>query len=232
MLKILKIISIIVGYYGQIDRLTSKKYNWMKIYIRIITILLLTIYSININAQEPTFTQFYANPIYLNPAFAGSNKCPRINMNYRNEWPNLSGNYVTYSASYDKFVKSIAGGLGVIATYDQQGRGTINTAMLGLAYSYHQKINRKFSMLFGARAAYFQKSIDPTKLTFNDMIDRYKGFIYPTADKIGDNQVNVQFFNASAGVLGYSKRFLQELQYTTSICLTNHSLKTEFRLKK
>jgi hypothetical protein len=98
-------------------------------------------------------------------------------MNYRNEWPNLSGNYVTYSASYDKFVKSIAGGIGVLATYDQQGKGTINTAMLGLTYSYHQKITRKFSMLFGARAAYFQKSIDPTKLTFNDMIDRYKGFI-------------------------------------------------------
>ena len=55
-------------------------------------------------AQDPTFTQFYANPLYLNPAFAGSNKCPRISMNYRNEWPNLSGNYVTYSASYDKYV--------------------------------------------------------------------------------------------------------------------------------
>jgi type IX secretion system PorP/SprF family membrane protein len=158
-------------------------------------------------SQEPTFTQFYANPIYLNPAFAGSNKCPRINMNYRNEWPNLSGNYVTYSASYDKYAKSINGGIGLLATYDQQGKGTINTAMLGLTYSYHLPVNRKFSLLFGARAAYFQKSLDFTKLTFNDMIDRYKGFIYPTADKIGDNQMNVQFFNASAGVLGYSKRF-------------------------
>jgi type IX secretion system PorP/SprF family membrane protein len=182
--------------------------NWMKIYFKLFTILILTMLINNVNAQEPTFTQFYANPIYLNPAFAGSNKCPRINMNYRNEWPNLSGNYVTYSASYDKFVKSIAGGIGLLATYDQQGKGTINTAMLGLTYSYHLKVNRKFSMLFGARAAYFQKSIDPSKLTFNDMIDRYKGFIYPTNDKIGgSNTNNVQFFNASAGVLGYSKRF-------------------------
>ena len=183
----------------------------MKIYLKIITILFFTLLSHSVISQEPTFTQFYANPIYLNPAFAGSNKCPRINMNYRNEWPNLSGNYVTYSASYDKFVKSIAGGIGVLATYDQQGKGTINTAMLGLTYSYHQKITRKFSMLFGARAAYFQKSIDPTKLTFNDMIDRYKGFIYQTQDKIGDNQVNVQFFNASVGVLGYSKKFFSGL---------------------
>ena len=54
-------------------------------------------------AQDPTFTQFYANPLYLNPAFAGTNQCARFGLNYRNEWPNLSANYVTYSASYDQY---------------------------------------------------------------------------------------------------------------------------------
>lgn len=54
-----------------------------------------------LQAQDLQFTQFYANPLYLNPAFAGSVRCPRICMNYRNQWPNLSGTYVSYSASYD-----------------------------------------------------------------------------------------------------------------------------------
>ncbi len=156
-------------------------------------------------AQDPTFTQFYANPLYLNPAFAGSNKCPRISMNYRNEWPNLSGNYVTYSASYDKYVKNIKGGIGLLATYDQQGRGTISTSMLGLIYSYHLKVNRKFTLLFGARAAYYQKSLDVTKLTFGDMIDPRKGFIYNTGDIL--QNASRQFFNASIGALGFSKNF-------------------------
>ncbi|MFN5910373.1 MAG: type IX secretion system membrane protein PorP/SprF, partial [Bacteroidota bacterium] len=57
-------------------------------------------------AQDPTFTQFYANPLYLNPAFAGSHGCPRFALNYRNEWPSLTGNYVTYSASYDQYFKN------------------------------------------------------------------------------------------------------------------------------
>ena len=162
-------------------------------------------YQQEIYAQDPTFTQFYANPLYLNPAFAGSNKCPRISMNYRNEWPNLSGNYVTYSASYDKYVKSIKGGLGLLATYDQQGRGTINTSMLGLIYSYHLKVNRKFTLLFGARAAYYQKSLDVTKLTFGDMIDPRKGFVLNTGDVL--QNASRQFFNASVGVLGFSKNF-------------------------
>lgn len=158
-----------------------------------------------IYAQDPTFTQFYANPLYLNPAFAGSNKCPRISLNYRNEWPNLSGNYITYSTSYDKYVKNIKGGLGLLATHDQQGKGTISTSMISLIYSYHLKVNRKFTMLFGARAAYYQKSLDVTKLTFGDMIDPRKGFIYNTGDVL--QNASRQFFNASLGVLGFSKNF-------------------------
>ena len=50
--------------------------------------------------QDPIFTQFYANPMYLNPAFAGSRVCPRVALNYRNEWPNISGNFVTTAADY------------------------------------------------------------------------------------------------------------------------------------
>jgi type IX secretion system PorP/SprF family membrane protein len=157
------------------------------------------------SAQDPQFTQFYANPIYLNPAFAGSNACPRLNMNYRNEWPSLSGNYVTYSMSYDNYFKNISGGIGVIALHDQQGQGTIFTSMLGLIYSYHLKVNRKFSMMFGARAAMFNKYLDWDKLTFGDMIDPRRGFIYATGDvPRGGSRY---FFDASAGMVGYSKSF-------------------------
>lgn len=156
-------------------------------------------------AQDPTFTQFYANPIYLNPAFAGSNNCPRFAMNYRNEWPNLSGNYVTTSASYDQYVKNISGGIGILVTNDQQGKGTIQTSMLGLVYSYHVKVTRKFSLMFGARASWYQKTLDWDKLTFGDMIDPRKGFIYSTGDVPRGGKRG--FFDASAGVVGYSKNF-------------------------
>ncbi len=56
--------------------------------------------------QDPIFTQFYSNPIYLNPAFAGSRVCPRFALNYRNEWPNISGNFITTAAAYDQKVES------------------------------------------------------------------------------------------------------------------------------
>ena len=125
-------------------------------------LLLLGLFYISFHsiAQDPTFTQFYANPIYLNPGFAGTTGCPRISLNYRNEWPSLSGNYVTYCASFDTYAKSISGGLGIIAMHDQQGQATIQTSMIGGIYSYNLKINRKFSLMIGVKAAYFQKFLD------------------------------------------------------------------------
>jgi type IX secretion system PorP/SprF family membrane protein len=173
--------------------------------MRNILIILFIGVSFGSSAQDPQFTQFYANPIYLNPAFAGSKICPRFAMNYRNEWPSLTGNYVTYSMSYDQYFKNISGGIGVIATHDQQGQGTIFTSSLGLVYSYHLKVNRKFSMMFGAKAAMTNKFLDWDKLTFGDMIDPRRGFIYQTGDvQRGGSRY---FFDASAGFVGFNKHF-------------------------
>lgn len=155
--------------------------------------------------QDPTFTQFYANPIYLNPALAGSYGCSRFASNYRNEWPGLSGNYVTYSVSYDQYFKSISGGFGVLATHDQQGQGTINTSMLGLVYSYHITFSKKWKGMVGARAAWYQKFLDWDKLTFGDMIDPRRGFIYATGDVPRGGSRG--FFDASVGAVIFNKSF-------------------------
>lgn len=155
--------------------------------------------------QDPTFTQFYANPLYLNPALAGSYGCSRFASNYRNEWPNLSSNYVTYSASWDSYFSNISGGIGVLATHDQQGSGTISTSMLGLIYSYHLKLGRKWKLQFGARAAWYQKSLDWDKLTFGDMIDPRRGFIYSTGDVPRGGSRG--FFDASGGFVFFNKNF-------------------------
>ncbi|MGB5069767.1 MAG: type IX secretion system membrane protein PorP/SprF [Flavobacteriales bacterium] len=156
-------------------------------------------------AQDPQFTQFYANPLYLNPAFAGTARCPRVSLNYRNQWPALSGTFVTTSASYDQDVRGIMGGLGLLITSDQAGKGTLNTTTVSGIYSYTQAISRKFSLKAGFQATYFQKSLDWNKLTFGDQIDPRRGFIYTTNDvPRGGSIGNADF---SAGLLGYTDIF-------------------------
>lgn len=156
-------------------------------------------------AQDPEFTQFYANPLYLNPAFAGTHRCPRVTLNYRNQWPALSGTFVTSSASYDQHVDALYGGLGLMVVSDQAGKGILTTNRVSGIYSYQAKISRTFSIRFGAEATYFQRSLDWSKLTFGDMIDPRRGFIYETSDIPRGGSVSG--IDIAAGILGFSDNF-------------------------
>lgn len=173
---------------------------------RILTFtFLLTALLQEVKAQDPQFTQFYANPLYLNPAFAGVVRCPRFILNYRNQWPAIPGNYITYSASYDQHIDALNGGIGVLVTNDVAGQGTLNTLNFSGIYSYHLEVNRNFSIKAGFQATYAQRTLDWTKLTFGDQIDSRYGFIYGTKEAFGPNSVN--YVDFSAGLIGYSERF-------------------------
>jgi type IX secretion system PorP/SprF family membrane protein len=162
-------------------------------------------YSGCVCAQDPIFSQFYANPLYLNPAFAGTMRCPRVNLNFRNQWPGIQGTYVTYSASFDRHVDAIQGGLGLIATNDNAGNGVLRTTNISGIYSYLLNVTRTFSLKFGFQATYFQKVIDWSKLNFGDMIDPRRGFVYETNEvQRLKSKSNVDF---SAGILGYSQKY-------------------------
>lgn len=158
-----------------------------------------------VSAQDPSFTQYYANPLYLNPALAGTNKCPRIVLNFRNQWPALSGNFVTTAASYDQYVDAINGGLGFYVMNDNAGRGTLNSFNINGIYSYQLTLSKTFSMVVGFQGTYFQRSLDWSRLTFGDQIDPRRGFIYETQDKQRGGVVdNVDF---SAGTVIFSENF-------------------------
>lgn len=156
-----------------------------------------------LKAQDPQFSQFYANPLYLNPALAGSARCPRVAMNYRNQWPGLTGTFVTYTASYDQYVKAVDGGVGIQVLNDQAGEGTLSTTRVAAQYAYQVNLSRKFAIRAGAEVAYFQRSLDWNKLTFGDMIDPRRGFIYTTNDTPRGGKVSGVDF--SGGIMGYSE---------------------------
>ena len=46
-------------------------------------------------AQDGTFSQYYTNPIFLNPAFVGSAEGMRISMGHRIQWPYIPGQFST-----------------------------------------------------------------------------------------------------------------------------------------
>jgi type IX secretion system PorP/SprF family membrane protein len=159
-------------------------------------------------AQDAEFTQFFASPVYTNPAFAGSSAGGRITMNFRNQWPSLPGSFVTYSAAYDQHFRGIGGGIGIIATGDKAGPGLLTTNSISGIYAYEIRAGRKKDIVFKAsmQASFVHKYIDFSKLTFTDMIEPKSGFKFPTNEPFPASP-NKSFANFSTGFLMYTRTF-------------------------
>lgn len=177
----------------------------MKRFLSSSLVLFLFTLSMSSQAQDPHFSQFYANPLYLNPALAGAEVCPRVALNFRNQWSALSGMYTTYSASYDQHVDALHGGIGFSILHDRAGEGTLNTISPSIFYSYRLELGRRLSAKFGVQATYTQKSIDWNKLTFGDQIDEKYGFVKPTQETFLDPKVD--YLDFSAGAIIYGDRY-------------------------
>ena len=168
-------------------RIVVKKNIMVKRYIILLSALILGSWGL-VNAQDAHFSQFYANSLYLNPAFAGAEKCPKISLNYRNQWPALGPTYVTYSASYDV-----------------QGGGTITTTQISGMYSYTLPVTRRFFVAAGFEASYIMKTIN-WDFVFPNMIHPLYGPIYASLENpdIINNQRN--YVDFSAGLIAFSER--------------------------
>lgn len=174
---------------------------------KILFLLFGALFMLDLHAQDPQFSQFYANPLYLNPAFAGSAGGPRFSLNYRNQWPSISGTFVTYSASYDQHFDGIGGGLGMNVWYDRAGDGILSTVNFSAIYSYQLDVTDEFSIKAGLAASVMQRSIDFDQLKFPDQIDARLGFSLPTNEPLAgvDNTDPIPDF--SAGFIAYTDKY-------------------------
>ncbi len=157
-------------------------------------------------SQDPHFSQFYANPLYLNPAMAGSVICPRLILNFRNQWPSILGTYVTYNASYDQHVHNLNGGIGILVNTDRAGAGILNTTQVSGIYSYRLEVSRNFSINAALQATYFQRSLEWDKLRFPDQFDPKWGPVLNTTETLPD-ELRKSFADFSAGFVGSGEKF-------------------------
>ena len=162
-------------------------------------------------AQDPVFTQFYAAPVQMNPAFTGTTYAPRVALIYRNQWPSLNA-YVTYSASYDQFVENLNSGFGISVMTDDQGQGLIKTNYAKALYSYQVNINREWKAKFGIEAGLTQANYDWDQFIFLDQLDKIDGAVDPTGNlnptnEIRPDQTNLSYFDIGTGLLIYSPYF-------------------------
>jgi len=159
------------------------------------------------NAQDVIYSQFYANPLYLNPALAGAKLDQRITLNYRNQWPSISNGYVTYSAAWDQQFDKISGALGFMANADVGGGGIYNRFSGSGIYSYRLQATRFIVLNAAVEATYMQYKLDWSKLMFGDQINVNSGSSEQTREYV-PSKLNVGNIDLSAGILGGYKESL------------------------
>lgn len=121
-------------------------------------------------AQDFQFTQFYASPMMLNPAFTGLIYEHRFTAAYRNQWPGIKRSFTTYMATYDYNISNLNSGIGGFILQDRSGTSNLVTTLGGINFAYRIKVDKFSELRLGASVAMAQKKVDNTNLVFNDQL--------------------------------------------------------------
>ena len=135
----------------------------MKHNIKLIIFLILSL-STGLKSQEVHFSQFFSAPLYLSPSFAGSTAGTRVAMNYRDQWRQFPGTFVSSSFSIDHNFRNMKSGLGLLVVGDNAGDGNLSTITTGLIYSYDIVATPDFHIRPGINFQYARTGINIGKL--------------------------------------------------------------------
>lgn len=161
-----------------------------------------------VKAQDPHFSQFFASPLTLNPAYTGKfDGIWRLAANHRDQWPSIPNAYVTTSASVDfpilksKIPENDVFGVGISGLTDASANSALKLNYGSVSFSYHKALDENGYNTIGAgfQGSYNSMVLDITKLTFEDMLTQ-NGFTGTTSD-ILTNGSNQSYMDVNAGVL-------------------------------
>lgn len=174
---------------------------------KIISIFALSAFSaVSCFAQGLHFSQYYNAPMLLNPANTGfiqSNDW-RAGMNFRNQWATVPVPYSTFSTfadfslMKDKWETSWLG-TGLAVWRDVAGNGNLALTKAQANLAYHILISDRSSLSLGMGAAYNQRSVDISKLTFDVQWDEFN-FNQNVSNQENFTRQKSTFLDLSAGM--------------------------------
>ncbi|BAV10288.1 type IX secretion system membrane protein, PorP/SprF family [Filimonas lacunae] len=174
-------------------------------------LLFIAIWGITENAtsQDPHFSQFFASPLTLNPAFTGKfDGNIRIAGNYRNQWPTINRAYQTATASVDfpilrsSIPSTDTWGLGFMGFTDKSANGAVKFNYFTMSTAYHKGLDEEgyHQIGLGFQTTYSNMMINTGELKFEDQLTS-SGFTGATSEAFGGSTLKNNYFDVNAGVL-------------------------------
>lgn len=180
-------------------------------------LLIFTLASIETQAQDPRFSQYYASPWNLNPAMTGLfNGSWRVTGNYRDQWGSIISPvpFRTYSVAYEHRIpvgiQDDYASFGIGAMHDEAGTSRFmqNKAHLGGAFLKQLSGGRRQAdhyLSAGAQLGFGQNSIDWSQLWFSRQFD--SGTETPdfgaASGEVNANTNSDVYLDFNAGLLWY-----------------------------
>jgi len=160
-------------------------------------------------SQDPHFSQFYASPLTLNPAFAGKfDGDIRVAGIHRNQWPTINKAFVTTSAAVDfrimknHIAENDTWGVGLMGFSDQSANGAVKFNYASVGTAFHKGLDEEGYHQIGAafQGTYANMLINVTNLKFLDQLTPY-GFTGVTTEVFNSNTLKNSYLDFNAGVL-------------------------------
>ena len=170
----------------------------------LIFISLFVLSTFQLVAQDIQFSQFYAVPVYQNPAFAGSAFMHRFTAHQRLQWMNLDARYTSTLVGWDTHFDKIRGGIGIIATHDVQSSDKITTNDIAGQYAHEIPLTEKYVLRAGVQLGIASKAIDYSQFRYaQDFTDQ--GFQGNTYNQYGSN--TIYYGSIGSGLVLFSDKF-------------------------
>lgn len=159
--------------------MSNLKLKKMKNFKILVLALGLSLIAQKVTAQiDPHFSQYYANPLWLNPALTGVTDGEyRVNVNAKQQWGNLNNGYLTAGASFDMApTKNLA--LGAMVINQRAGAIGYNQLNALASASYRIRLGRDGEQIinFGMQAGIINKSFDASKITTGSQYNPTMGY--------------------------------------------------------
>jgi type IX secretion system PorP/SprF family membrane protein len=173
------------------------KFNQMKELIKVISVAMIGAIAMPaFGQQEPHFTQYSDNMLFVNPAYAGSSGVFNLTDIHREQWVGFDGRPVSTTLSAHTPLTRESIGVGLTMVSDKTG--PIKQTMFYGDYSYTIKVNRSGGKLsFGIKAGMNVISVATSGLQTTDASD-------PNLIQNARNNINPNF---GFGMYYHSPRF-------------------------
>jgi len=185
-------------------QLSLSKYSRRTILKFAILLSIFCFQKIQLRAQDVYFSQFFMNPTYLNPSYAGTMKVPRFSLQYRNQWPAMGNAYINYFAAFDTYIHSIKSGVGLLVFNDAQGGGVYSETSFKAMFSKEINLSSDWTLYgsinFGAKL----NSLNFNKLIFADQLYSQN---YTLTSEIPPEYNNRLIPDFGAGILVFNDKY-------------------------